>query len=186
MPGKLILPLILILGSQALAQDNATPVNVDPKWAVEVELIQPFIPTIGIYQLQLVRTLFSTPAQNGALVIGAYLRPNVKHDVVEEIDEYMFYAGYRHYFWKGLHAEAGMNTGYYWGSQNLVDGRDYKGPGMYYETNIGYRLNIGTSRRIYVVPQFGFIGTTGLADIGPRQGKPDNFLQGNLLAGINF
>lgn len=181
-----MLPLILLLVNQTFAQEKNANNAPDRKWGLEVELLQPFIPTIEIYQIQVTRTLFSTNTRSGALVLGAYVRPNVAHDVVEEIDEHMFYVGYRHFFWKGLHAEAGMNTGYYWGRKNLVDGRDYEGPGMYYETNIGYRLRLGKSRRLYVIPQFGFIGTTGLADIGPRQGKPDNFLQGNLLAGINF
>jgi hypothetical protein len=154
--------------------------------AFEIELIQPFVPTVHIYQLQLTRTVFNSPkGQKGNLVFGAYLRPNVEHDVVEEIDEYMFFTGYRHFFWKGLHAEAGLNTGYYWGTKNLIDGQDYEGLAMFWEANIGYKLDIGNKKRFYVAGQFGALGNI-VADIGPRDGKPDNFIQGNLLIGINF
>jgi hypothetical protein len=156
------------------------------KWGLELELVQPFLPTVHIWNVQATRNLFSKNSQKGDLILGAYIRPNVKHDVVEEIDEYMVYVAYRHFFWKGLHAEAGMNTGYYWGHKNLVDGKDYEGMAMFWEANLGYKFNLGQRKRLYVIPQFGFLGTTGLADIGPRQGKPDNFVQGNLFLGINF
>ncbi len=172
--------LLLLILKTGYAQEEQ-----EVEWSIEVELIQPFIPTVEIYNVQFTRLLYSNSGQRGALLLGAYLRPNVAHDVVEEIDEYMLYTAYRHYFWEGLHIEAGINTGYYWGNNNLIDGRDYEGVAMFWEANIGYKLNLGSSNRFFILPQFGALGNI-VADIGPRGGKPDNFIQGNLFLGYNF
>ncbi len=59
------------------------------KWGIETELVQPFIPTIHIIRFQATRTLYSSETKHGDLFIGAWIRPNVKHDVVEKINEYM-------------------------------------------------------------------------------------------------
>jgi hypothetical protein len=174
-----IFAIFLLAAQVGVAQEEESY-----KWGIEAELIQPFIPNVGIFNLQLTRNVFSNDTQKGDLVLGAYLRPNVEHDVVDEIDEYMIYTAYRHYFWQGLHVEAGLNTGYYWGYDNLIDGMDYEGLAMFWEANIGYKFNIGSSR-FYVLPQFGGLGNI-VADIGPRGGKSDNFIQGNLFIGYNF
>jgi len=176
----------LILVSVILALSLQAQIDNPFRWSFEAELIQPFVPTVEIFNIQATRTIFENTKQKGELVIGAYIRPNVEHDVVEEIDEHMLYVAYRHFLWRGFHAEAGMNTGYYWGWKNLVDGRDYEGIGMYWEANIGYKWNVGKSNRFFVNPQFGAVGTMGLSDIGPRNGKTDNFVQGNLFLGVNF
>ena len=176
----------ILLCKLTFAQSDSSLSSPIKKWSIEVELVQPFIPTVEIYTIQATRNLFTKGSQKGEFVLGAYIRPNVTHDVVEKIDEYMLYTAYRHYFWKGLHIEAGMNTGYYWGKKNLVDGKDYEGVALFWESNIGYKFNLGKTKRFFVNPQFGFLGTMGIADIGPRQGKPDNFVQGNLLIGVNF
>lgn len=180
----------LVLASLCSVKLQAQNTNLNEKqsnkWGFEFDIIQPLIPTVEIFNIQLTHTIVNLQTgQKGDLVIGAYIRPNVKHDVVEEIDEYMLLVAYRHYFWKGFHVEAGMNTGYYWGWNNLIDGKDYKGLGMFWEANIGYKFDLGTKKQFYIAPQFGALGNV-MADIGPRGGKPDNFIQGNLLLGINF
>lgn len=38
---------------------------------------------------------------------------------------------------------------------------------------------------LYLNPQFGALGKV-VADIGPRGGKPDNFIHGNFFVGLNF
>ena len=179
---------IAIVGFRMItfAQSEPKVSTIACKWGLELELVQPFIPSVEIWNLQVTRNLFSNGSQRGDLVLGAYIRPNVEHDVVEKIDEYMFYLAYRHFFWKGLHIEAGMNTGYYWGKKNLVNGKDYEGIALFWESNIGYKFNLGKKKQFFINPQFGFLGTMGVADIGPRQGKPDNFIQGNLFVGFNF
>jgi hypothetical protein len=185
-----ILSIVLLLANgKAFAQTNN---DAPKKWGIETELVQPFLPTINIIRIQATRTL--TPLDSkmkGDLLFGMYIRPNVKHDVVEKINEYMVILGYRQYFWKGLHLEAKANIGYAWGTKNLIDGKDYETATIFWESNLGYKFNLTnrTKSSLYVIPQFGIIGNAkgeNTVNIGPRGGKPDTFIQGGLIFGINF
>jgi hypothetical protein len=174
----------LLLVSNAMGQ--ASPES--KIWGIETELFQPVYPTVQIIRIQATRTVTPLDSKrNGDLIIGAYIRPNVKHDVVEKINEYMLAIGYRQYLWKGLHVEAKSNMGYAWGTRNLIDNKDYETATWFWEANVGYRFHFikRSDYSIYLAPQFGGIGNI-VADIGPRGGKPDNFLHGNILLGIRF
>ncbi len=123
----------------------------------------------------------------GNLLLGIYARPNVSHDIVETIEEYLLTFGYRQYFYKRLHAEAQIDAGYAWGTKNKIDGRDYNNFALLSEVNMSYTINVSKkkSNNFYVLPQVGFL--SGLStDIGPRGGKSDNFFQGKLTVGIQF
>ena len=186
----------------------------DHRWGIETELIQPFIPTVNIFQVRATRTVWGRATQaHGDVVVGAYLRPNIDHDVVASISEYMGEIGYRHYFWRGLHAEAMLFGGKAWGT-NKVDGKYYEPVTLFSSTNIGYRIDFlspggffaqpgprnganertlgaGSAVGFYVAAQFGVLTSLGylgldVNNIGPRDGKPDWFLQGNLLVGVSF
>ena len=182
---QIVVATVLLLSNQVFAQNTTT---LAKKWGIETELVQPFLPTIQIIRIQVTRTLTSPNAsRKGDLILGIYIRPNVKHDVVEKINEYMAVVGYRQYFWKGLHLEAKSNMGYAWGTKNLVDGKDYNTPTWFWEANAGYKFEFSKKAKtiFYLIPQFGGIGNL-IGDIGPRDGKPDIFIQGNLLLGVNF
>lgn len=166
------------------------------KWGIEVEAVQPWIPTVNIFRIRGTRTLWGTAdGLRGDVMLGAYLRPGIKHDVLQYINEYQISAGYRQYVWRGLHAEAGLDAGAAWGT-NKFDGKRYTTPTLFLNANIGYRFGffepggIVSHRRssvgFYVIPQFGVLAGLGVADIGPRDGKPDVFLQGNLLLGVSL
>jgi hypothetical protein len=158
------------------------------RWGLETELVQPFLPNVGIYRIQATRTLTAPNRPNrGDLLLGAYIRPNVKHDIVEKINEYMLIVGYRQYVWKGLHVEAKSNLGFADGTKNRIDGKDYNNPSWFWEANAGYRFSLAGKGRtgLYAIPQFGILSSIS-ADIGPRGGKSDTFLQGNLLVGFQF
>lgn len=181
--------LLLLCSSQAFSQkDSESP----KKWGLETELIQPFLPEVGI--IRLTATYTTTSEKNkmkGNLLFGMYIRPNVKHDVVEKINEYMLVLGYRQYFWKGLHLEAKVNVGYAWGTKNLIDGKDYETSTIFWESNLGYKFKLTnkTNSSLYLIPQFGVIGNAkgeNTVNIGPRGGKPDTFIQGSLIVGVNF
>jgi hypothetical protein len=180
---------LLLLNSKSFAQ---TSTDNSKKWGIETELVQPLLPNVGIIRIQATRTLTSPAKKNkGDLIFGAYLRPNVKHDVVEKINEYMLILGYRQYFWKGLHLEAKMNSGYAWGTRNLIDGKDYETSTFFYESNLGYKLDFAKKKNsnFYAIAQFGVIGNAkgnNTVNIGPRGGKADVFPQGNLIIGVNF
>jgi hypothetical protein len=185
----LIIATVLFINSHSFAQ--STP-SLSKKWGLETELIQPFLPDVGIIRLTATRTITSANKKNkGDLLFGMYLRPNVKHDVVEKINEYMLVAGYRQYFWKGLHLEGKLNLGYAWGTKNLIDGKDYETSTIFWETNVGYKFKLTNKEKssIYVIPQFGAIGNAkgnNTVNIGPRGGKSDTFIQGSLVIGVNF
>lgn len=163
-----------------------------PRWGLETELVQPFIPGVHIGRLRASRTLWGQPSGlRGDLLAGVYLRPDVDHDIVDTIDEYLLSLGYRQYFVRGLHADVALEAGWVWGHENLIDGKDYSTPVLLLDANLGYRIDLlspdGGSRRygIYLSPQAGVLA--GLAtDIGPRGGKSDVFLQGKLLLGLTL
>jgi hypothetical protein len=162
---------------------------------VEVDLVQPFIPTVHIIKPKLTVTLWGTATGlRGDLVIGAFIRPHVPHDILFTIDEYMGVLGYRQYFWRGIHAEVLLDAGAAWG-RNRFDGRYYETATLFLDANAGYRFGFFEPGGIvpgdgdagfYLTPQIGVLGNLGIADIGPRDGKPDWFLQGNLLLGLSF
>ncbi len=159
-----------------------------PKYGIEIELVQPFIPDVNIYRVVGTIRLTSAEAKNeGDLLVGLYIRPNVKHDIVEKINEYLLITGYRQYFWKGLHAEARSNLGYAWGTKNLIDGKDYNNFSWFWEVNAGYKLDFAKKQNsnFYAILQGGILSSI-TSNIGPRGGKADTFPQGNLLIGINF
>lgn len=181
----MIVPLLAVLAG---ADVTTTAAPTTHPWSLEIDAVQPFVPTVGIVKPKLTRTLTGNPGGfRTDLVVGAYLRPHISHDVVEHIDEYMVVLGARQYLWRGLHVEALLDAGYAWG-RNKVDGKDYRTPTLFLEASVGYRfelLELGGAA-LFVAPQFGVLGSLGIADIGPRNGKPDWFLQGNLLVGAAF
>jgi hypothetical protein len=182
------------------AKEGEAGVNTDAlhAWGVEIEAVQPFLPTVNIFRIRGTRSLWGTAnGPRGDIMLGAYIRPGIKHDVLNYINEYQASAGYRQYFWKGLHAEAGLDVGAAWGT-NTFDGKRYKTATLFLNTNLGYRFGFfepggffedakkPSSVGFYAMPQFGVLAGLGVADIGPRGGKPDVFLQGNLVLGLSF
>jgi hypothetical protein len=176
----LALIFFTVFGSHA---QSVTP-QKRSKWGLEVETFQPFYPTVHILRIQTTYTLTDESSKlRGDLILGGYLRPNVKHDVVEKINEYLLATGYRQYLWRGFHLEGKSNLGYAWGTKNLIDGKDYNNLSWFWEANTGYTFRLGN--RFYCAAQFGILSKI-MADIGPRGGKPDTFLHGNLLLGIRL
>lgn len=180
----ILITTLFLTNGKALAQSSS---ENSKKWGIETELIQPLLPNVGIIRIQATRTITSSDSKRGDLLIGAYIRPNVKHDIVEKINEYLFILGYRQYLWKGLHIEAKSNAGYAWGTKNLIDGKDYNNFSWFWEANAGYKFDFAKKQNanLYLIAQFGVLSSV-TADIGPRGGKSDTFPQGNLVLGVNF
>lgn len=179
-----ILTIGLASSDYALAQDNAAP----PKWGVEADLLVPFVPTAHIITIRASRTIVGHgTSKPGDLLLGVYLRPNVKHDVVEEIDEYLITFGYRQYLWKGFHIEAQTDWGYAWGTRNKIDGKDYNNFALLVEGHTGYRFHLSASKSkgLYLNPQVGIIHGL-ITDIGPRGGNSDTFLSAKINIGFKF
>lgn len=186
---KILSLSLLLISGKVFSQSGSSSLK---KWGLETELVQPILPEIGIIRITATRTITSAQSRRkGDLLIGAYIRPNVKHDVVEKINEYMFVVGYRQYFWKDLHLEGKANMGYAWGTRNLIDGKDYETATLFWEANMGYKFKLTNKEKtsLYIIPQFGAIGNArgeNTANIGPRGGKSDTFIQGSLVIGVNF
>jgi hypothetical protein len=187
---SVIIVTMLLLNSKSFSQ--STSGSNSKKWGIETELVQPFLPNVGIIRFTATRTITASQSKmKGDLLFGMYLRPNVKHDVVEKINEYMLIVGYRQYFWKGLHLEGRANIGYAWGTKNLFDGKDYETSTVFWESNVGYKFNVTNKSKtsLYLIPQLGVIGNAkgvNTVNIGPRGGKADTFIQGGLVIGFNF
>lgn len=160
-----------------------------PQWGIETELIAPLLPEVGIITIKASRIVSRRDRadRRGDLLLGAYIRPNVTHDIVEKINEYLLTVGYRQYIYKGLHVEGQVDGGYAWGLKNKIDGKDYNNISILGELNAGYQLNMPSPRswNFYILPQAGVL--QGLStNIGPRGGKSDTFIQGKLIVGIRF
>ena len=181
----IVVAIVLLINIQTNAQTSNSK-----KWGFEADLIQPFLPEIEIITVKFTRTIFGeTDGKHGDLMLGAFIRPNVKHDVVDVIDEYMASIGYRQYFTKNLNFELQYYAGNVDAKKNKVDGKDYSGFVHFAEANVGYKLNIYKSNGItlYTMPQFGYLqGLNEELIIGPRNGKADAFVQGKLQIGISF
>lgn len=181
--------------SQAYATNDPAPSLSDEgpapalrTWGVEADLLVPFIPEAEIITIRGTRTLWGQGQPlHGDLVLGVFLRPNVEHDIVEEIDEYLFTIGYRQYLWRGLHLEGQVDLGYAWGTRNRIDGRDHNNFAMLVEGHAGYRFDFAPSAAtsLYLNPQVGVIHGA-ITDIGPRGGKSDTFLSAKINLGVQF
>jgi hypothetical protein len=159
-----------------------------PKWGIETELVQPFLPNVGIIRLQATRTITGLTGTNrGDILLGAYIRPNVKHDIVDRINEYALIVGYRQYFWKSLHLEGKTNIGFSEGIKNRFDGKDYTHLSWFWEANAGYLFSLAGKGRpgLYLLPQVGVISSIS-SNIGPRGGESDTFPQANVIVGFQF
>jgi hypothetical protein len=175
--------------AQEAAPSNPRPPApaVKKPWGAELELVQPFIPEVGIFTAKGTRTLWgSDGGLKGDAIVGVFLRPGVDHNVVDEIDEYAAILGYRQYFWRGLHAEALTYLGWARGTRNKKDGKNYEDFAWLAEVSAGYRFTIvdGSSLSLYVTPQVGYLQGV-YTNIGPRD-TPDRFLTAKLLLGAQF
>lgn len=183
----LAVSITCIISQKAIGQSSEHASTTG--WGIEAELIAPFVPEVGIITIKATKTITGSLQNNihGDLLLGVYLRPNVKHDIVEKINEYLLTVGYRQYFFKGFHVEAQLDAGYAWGTRNKIDGKDYNNFALLGEVNAGHILHLPSSKKsnLYILPQFGVL--QGLStDIGPRGGKADTFVQGKLSIGIRF
>ena len=157
-----------------------------PRLGIEVETIWPFLPGTHTVTIKVTGAVFRTNWFAGEVVGGVYLRPNVAHHVVEEIDEYMGTVGWRQYLWRGLHFETLLHLGWARGTNNLIDGKTYEDVSFMTEVNIGYRLDFIKPKPVglFTISQGGFIA--GLyTNIGPRDGV-DLFPTGKFLVGVSF
>ncbi|MCA3016852.1 MAG: hypothetical protein INH41_31085 [Myxococcaceae bacterium] len=191
--------LVLLHASVSLADPEvAAAPSTSPArpWGIEVEALQPFIPNVNVFRMHVTRTVWGKPGGlRGDVLVGFTLRPNVKHDVLAFMNEYQLTLSYRQYLWRGLHIETGIDAGIAWGT-NLFDGEFYRTATLFLNRGIGYRFGFFEPGGFFqdkqlpfgffITPQFGVLNSLGVANYGPRNGKPNWFLTGSLFLGVSF
>lgn len=173
------------LAFHAQAQSNEPSNNA---WGLEFNVVWPFVPGVEIYTAKATRTLWANDTAHGDLTFGFLLRPGTTEDEnAQDFSEYGLNIGYRHYFWKGLHAELALYPSFAREINNNIDGRDYEGFAMTTELYAGYRFNVAkkTNYSFYLMPQTG-IGYNVLSNLGPETEANAPFPTLNLQLGLNF
>ncbi len=184
---SLAICIICLIGFDVRAQTNQEA-NDSKKWGIEFNVVWPFVPGVEIYTAKATRTLWTNGNAHGDLTFGFLLRPGTTEDEnAEEFSEFGVNIGYRHYFWKGLHAELALYPCFARERINKIDGQDYEGFAMTTEFYAGYKFDIlkRTKYSIYLMPQAG-IGYNFLSNLGPETEKNAPFPTFNLQIGVNF
>lgn len=162
--------------------------NSEKPWGVEFNVVWPFVPGVEIYTAKATRTIWTKEKSHGDITIGFLLRPGTAEDEnAEEFSEFGLNFGYRHYFWKGLHAELALYPSFAREVNNKIDGQDYEGFAMTTEFYTGYRFDVlkRTTYSLYLMPQAG-IGYNVISNLGPETEANAPFPTLNLQIGINF
>jgi hypothetical protein len=169
------------------AQTDQDP-GIEKNWGVEFNVVWPFVPGVEIYTAKATRTLWAKGNAHGDLTFGFLWRPGTTEDEnAEEFSEIGANIGYRHYFWKGLHAELALYPSFAQETKNKIDGQDYEGFAMTTEFYAGYKFDVFNRAKysFYLMPQAG-IGYNVISNLGPETEENAPFPTLNLQIGINF
>lgn len=181
---------ILILSITLLAAVVVTPsvsAQSNKKWAVETNVVWPFVPGINITQVKVAPLLWQTERQQGELILGAMYRNTSEDENADIHREIGATLGYRHFWVKGFHTELVVHITYAEEIRNKADDLNYRGLALTPEVYTGYRFDFSRNRRVslYLTPQLGF-GKNVYADLGPETEKSKAFPVLSLLAGVRF
>ena len=169
------------------AQTTENPSSEKP-WGAEFNVVWPFVPGVEIYTAKATRTIWTKRKSHGDITFGLLVRPGTTDDEnAEEFSEFGLNIGYRHYFWRGLHAELALYPSFVREVNNKIDGQDYEGFAMTTEFYTGYRFDVlkRTTYSLYLMPQAG-IGYNVVSNLGPETEENAPFPTLNLQIGISF
>lgn len=117
--------------------------NSNRPWGVEFNAVWPFVPVVEIYTAKATRTIWTKEKAHGDITFGILLRPGTSKDEnAEEFSGFGLTLGYRHYFWKGLHAELALFSSLASEVNNKIDDQDYQGFTVTTEFYTGYRFDV--------------------------------------------
>lgn len=163
---------------------------------LELNVLWPFIPGVGIYQLRGTVKLWETAGLHGDLVLATNLRPPIDEENAGSFSEYGGGLGYRQYFWRGLHLELAGYPSYVRLDDNVIDGTTYESFALTLEAYAGYRFllsELGLDEAIawpiepLINVQVGAGGTAFLSNPWPvREEEPPVFFVGSVLIGAAF
>lgn len=164
--------------------------------ALELNVVWPFVPGVGIYQVRLTQHLWSAGTMRGDLVVSLMGRPPQERAEEGEFAELGGGLGYRQYFIGGAHAELALYPTWARLSDNVVDGQTYEAFALTLEGYLGYRfvlseLGVEAARHWSVEPiatlQVGLGSNVLNTNPWPTTGDDgDLFFVGSLLIGVAF
>ena len=163
---------------------------------LELNVLWPLIPGVGIYQGRGTVKLWEVSGLHGDLVLSANIRPPLDRENEGSFSEYGGGLGYRQYFWRGLHVEVASYPSYARLEDNVVDGDTYESFALTLEAYAGYRfllseLGLDDAKAWPLEPlvnvQVGAGGTAYLSNPWPtREEEPPVFFVGSVLIGAAF
>ena len=169
------------------ATENEAPASTK-RYGIETNLVWPFVPGINIWQLKSATVIHQGRQQSGEFILGALYRRTLQDENAAVHREIGGILGYRHFFYKGLHAEFNTHLTAAAALQNKIDQRDYRSFAFTTELYAGYRFEMARPRRVsfYLTPQVG-LGRNLYAALGPESETGSGiFPIASLLAGIRF
>lgn len=182
---KIIYSIVIIL---SFSMTSFGQNQSERKIGIEANVVWPFVPGVGIYNLRVPIKLWENEALRGDLVLGTAIRPKTTDDEnAEEFSEFGLGIGYRQYLWKGLHVEPVVYFSYASEKNNKIDGQDYSGLAITTELYAGYKFIFFNKEKLslYTIIQGG-IGGSPYQDLGPATEEGGVFPVGSLLIGITF
>lgn len=157
-------------------------------WGLEVNVVWPFVPGVEIYTAKATNTVWQNNTAQGDITFGVLIRPGTNNDEnAERFSEFGLNLGYRHYFWKGFHAELALYPSLARETNNFADGKDYQGFALTTELYTGYRFTLysGSAYSWYLMPQAG-VGYNPISNLGPSTEVNSPFPTLNLQVGVRF
>lgn len=176
--------------SVSLAQDtlnhSTSPNQLPKKNGIEFSL---FGAASGFYKLNYTRTVGINNARPRQIVVGVSTVPGDQRAAEGRFTDASLWIGYRHFIWKGLHAEVGMVHSYARVSNNPeAPARTFSSYGFSNYRLLGYQFQFARAKPVsyYLnVQPVGFFYQWVETDRWPGQGDNRSFFLG-LDADIKF
>lgn len=132
-----ILALLATMAMAGGARAESAPLKAT---ALELNVVWPFVPGVGLYQLRLTRHLWDAGSLRGDVVVSVMGRPPQDRPGEGEFAELGGGLGYRQYFAGGAHAELALYPTWARLTDNVVDGKTYDAFALTLEAYLGYRF----------------------------------------------
>lgn len=147
--------VLVVLSLLLYAQEADAQEQSDRKWMVEFNVLYPIYPA-NIYDLKIGRELWESGDLRGEFLAGIHLRPEEFRDTEGDFRDISVILSYRQYLWKGLNIESYnlLSNGRL--NNHVTTGEDYSSFDMVNALFIGYNLEFGKAKRLYVLTQLGF------------------------------
>ncbi|MBP2831836.1 hypothetical protein J8281_06505 [Aquimarina sp. U1-2] len=164
----------------------------DFKNSVEGSILLPIAPGNEI-SFKYTRRIWKKEKNSGEFVTGIHFHLNSERDG-GTYDDYQIILGYRHFFWKGLNFEAGLQPKIYYRLENATfSDRTHEGYGLFVYSMAGYQLSLLKKQKYSLIVNVQPVGLAYSAYHSDNWAKDaegneaDDLLYfGNISVGIRF